>query len=297
MNEHALTATDGHTIPVNVWLPEAPVGVLVIAHGMAEYARRYDPFARWLMTRQIAVVASDHRGHGPACPPEELGFFSSAGGWEKVIGDLHKVVLYARSLAPEQPLTLLGHSMGSFIAQAYIQRHGEALDALILSATNRINRPALGVSRWLVRLIKTFKGPRHISPMINNMTFGAFNKPFQPNRTTHDWLSRDNAQVDRYIADPLCGFDCTTQLWSDFIGGMLSINPATWPRDLPIHLIAGTDDPVGEMGRGVRRHQTDIAAAGVKVASCRLFEGGRHEMINETNATEVWEHLYGCLKL
>lgn len=295
MNEHSLTATDGRTIPVNVWLPDAPVAVLVIAHGMAEHASRYDPLARWLMERQIAVVAADHRGHGPACPPDKLGFFGPAQGWDKVIKDLHQVVNYAHSLAPEKPLTLLGHSMGSFIAQAYIQRYSDTLDALILSATNRINRPALAVSRWLIRLIKTFKGPRHISPMINNMTFGAFNKPFRPNRTDYDWLSRDTSQVDRYIADPYCGFSCTTQLWNDFISGMMAINPALWPRNLPVHLLAGTDDPVGEMGTGVRRHEADIEAAGVKITSCRLFEGGRHELINETNADEVWAHIAGCL--
>ncbi len=297
MNEHALTANDGRTMPVQTWVPQAPVAVLVIAHGMAEYAGRYDSLARWLMARQVAVVAADHRGHGPGCPADERGFFAPRRGWDKVIEDLHRVVTYAHSLAPEKPLTLLGHSMGSFIAQAYIQRYGDSVHSLILSATNRINRPALTVSRWLVRLIKTFRGPRHISPMINNMTFGAFNKPFRPNRTTHDWLSRDAAQVDRYIADPCCGFHCTTQLWSDLISGMMAINPALWPRHLPIHLLAGTDDPVGEMGKGVSRHEADIKAAGVNVASCRLFEGGRHEMINETNATEVWEHIYGCLNV
>lgn len=297
MTEHSLTAADGRVIPVHAWQPESPVAILVIAHGMAEHAGRYEPLARWLMTRQIAVIAADHRGHGPGCAPEDLGFFAARNGWDKVVEDLHQVVDYAHTLAPGKPLTLLGHSMGSFVAQAYIQRYADSLDALLLSATNRINRPALTLSGGLVSLIKALKGPRHISPMINNLTFGAFNKAFRPNRTTHDWLSRDNAQVDRYLADPYCGFPCTTQLWRDFIGGMLTIRPSVWPRNLPIHLIAGTDDPVGEMGKGVRRHVADIRAAGVNVASVRLFEGARHELINESNAAEVWEYVLGCLEV
>ena len=293
--EELLPAGDGHDIPVKVWRPREPNAVLVISHGMAEHAGRYAPLAEWLTEHKVAVVAVEHRGHSDHCDDRDLGHYADSDGWNKVVTDLDAVVSYAQSLEPGRPVTLFGHSMGSFIAQSYAQRFGDRLDALVLCATNRINKPQLQVSKWLVDAIKAVRGPRHVSDLIEGMTFGAFNKPFKPNRTSHDWLSRDPAQVDEYLDDAYCGFGCTTQLWSDFIGGMLTIDPNRWRKDLPVHLMSGTDDPVGEMGKGIRKHIEAIRAAGVTVGSTRLFEGGRHELVNEINAREVWEHLLSCI--
>lgn len=178
--ENFLSSSDSHRIPFLAWLPDSPQAVLVIAHGMAEHAGRYQPLAQWLNTSGIAVVAIHHRGHGPHCTGQDLGHYADRDGWDKVVEDLHQVVRHARALAPGIPLTLFGHSMGSFIAQAYVQRHGEELDQLILCATNRINKPQLRASLVLISSIKAIKGPRHISPMVDNMTFGAFNKVFSP---------------------------------------------------------------------------------------------------------------------
>jgi alpha-beta hydrolase superfamily lysophospholipase len=211
------------------------------------------------------------------------------------VDDLQQVIVHARKQYPDLPLTLLGHSMGSFIAQAFTQQYGDQIDNLILCATNRIDKPRLWISLALVRVIRALRGKRHHSALIDNMTFGAFNKAFAPNRTSHDWLSRDPQQVDRYLKDPLCGFSCTAGLWSDFIGGMLAINPKAWRKDLPVHLLAGDRDPVGEMGRGVSRHVANLRAAGVRVDSERMFAGARHELVNELNAHEVWEHILDCI--
>lgn len=293
--EEWLPATDDHEIPVKVWRPRYPAGVMVLAHGMAEHAGRYAPLAEWLTDRGIAVVAVEHRGHSEHCDEADLGHFADSDGWNKVVTDLREVVRFARSLEPQPPLSLFGHSMGSFIAQAYAQRFGDSLDTLVLCATNRINRPKLRVSRALVETIRIIKGPRHVSPLIENLTFGAFNQAFRPNRTTHDWLSRDPAQVDEYLADAYCGFGCTVQLWRDFIGGMLTIDPSLWRKDLPVHLMSGTADPVGEMGKGVQRHIETLRSTGVSVKSIRLFEDARHELVNESNSREVWEHLLTCL--
>lgn len=295
--EELLPAGDDHEIPVKVWRPRHPRALLIISHGMAEHAGRYAPLAEWLTEREVAVVAVEHRGHSDHCDEEDLGHYADRDGWNKVITDLHEVVRYARSLEPGCPVTLFGHSMGSFIAQAYIQRFGEHIDALALCATNRINRPDLRLSKFKVDLLKAIKGPRYVSPLVEKLSFEKFNKRFKPNRTTHDWLSRDPAQVDEYLEDAYCGFGCTLQLWSDFIGGMLTIDPNTWPKDLPVHLMSGTDDPVGEMGKGIQRHIDDIRHAGVTIGSTRLFEGGRHELVNEINALEVWEHLLSCLAM
>lgn len=295
--EELLPARDGHEIPVKVWRPRQPRALLVISHGMAEHASRYAPLAEWLTERDIAVVAVEHRGHSDHCEDEDLGHYADEDGWNKVVTDLDEVVTYAKKLEPGCPVTLFGHSMGSFIAQSYLQRFGNRLDAVILGSTNRIDRPKLVMAKLLVDTIKAIKGPRHVSPFIDNLSFGAFNKLFKPNRTTHDWLSRDPNQVNAYIEDAYCGFGCTTQFWSDFLGGMLTINPTHWRKDLPVHFMSGTQDPVGEMGKGIRKHIVAAESAGVTVASVRLFEGGRHELVNEMNALEVWEHLLGCIAI
>ena len=293
MNEHPLTlnAPDGHTITGTVFTPPEPVAILVISHGMAEHGDRYRPLARWLGEHGVAAVTFHHRGHGPACPSGGLGHYADQQGWASVVADLHRVVQYSHLQLPGLPLHLLGHSMGSFIAQSYAQKHGDTLDTLILSATNRIDRGQLLASRALIGLIRLIRGKRHRSRLVARITFEQFNRKFRPNRSGFDWLSRDREQVDRYISDPVCGFDCTVGLWWDFIGGMLSISPSAWRKDLPVHLFSGTADAVGEMGRGVRRHFQLIREAGLEKVTLRLFEGGRHEMLNETNRDEVWDYL------
>lgn len=286
-----LTAPDGHTINGWQYLPDIPAGTLVISHGMAEHGDRYRELARWLMARQILVITFHHRGHGPDCPEQRQGHYADADGWSKVVGDLQQVIEATRTTYPELPVNLLGHSMGSFIAQSCAQQDSHHIDNLILSATNRINRGQLGIFRLVVQLLAALLGHRRHSRLPGRLTFGQFNRAFRPNRTTGDWLSRDPDQVDRYQSDPACGFDCTLGLWRDFIGGMLSIRPDRWRRDLPVHLFSGTEDAVGEMGKGVRKHFQTIRESGVEQVTLRLFAGGRHEMLNETNRLEVWQYL------
>ncbi|OZB14849.1 MAG: alpha/beta hydrolase [Marinobacter sp. 34-60-7] len=295
MNERLLTLStpDGHTLNARAFEPEHPRAVLVISHGMAEHGDRYQALARWLVERDLAVITYHHRGHGPDCPEHVLGHYADQNGWQRVVDDLYQVLQSARRQYPDVPVNLLGHSMGSFIAQACTQQYPAATDTLILSATNRIHRPSLTASRLLVSLIAAMRGRRYRSLLIGKLTFGKFNRTFAPNRTSSDWLSRDPAQVDRYEADPLCGFHCSAGLWRDFIGGMLTIDPAHWRRDLPVHLLSGTHDAVGEMGRGVRQHFQAIRDAGVEPVTLRLFEGGRHELLNESNRMEVWQYLLG----
>lgn len=290
-----LSATDGHVIRVHGFIPSVTEAALVIAHGMAEHSGRYAALARWLADRKVAVFTYDHRGHGHHCPADDLGHYADEQGWQKVISDLASVVNLARGHAGDSPLALLGHSMGSFIAQSYVQSHGDRIDLLILSATNRIHKPQLQASRALISGIAACHGRRHRSNTVATMTFGKFNRQFRPNRTDADWLSRDEEQVDRYLNDPLCGFQCTTGLWLDFIGGMLALEPRTWRQDLPIRMISGDCDAVGEMGKGVRLHQQALTKAGIKDVTLQLFPGGRHEMFNETNAEEVWDALFNTL--
>jgi len=286
-----LHPADGHVITGQQFVPEQPGAILIISHGMAEHGGRYDELARWLANHDILVITYHHRGHGPQCPPAQRGHYADQDGWRSVVADLSFVINIARQKNPGLPVNLLGHSMGSFIAQACVQDHGQHVDNLILSATNRIHRRHLAGSRLLVNLIALLRGRRHRSRLIDQLTFGQFNRAFRPNRTASDWLSRDEAQVDRYEADPCCGFVCTVGLWQDFIGGMLALSPGSWRPDLPVHLLSGTADAVGEMGKGIRQHAQNLREAGLQQVTLKLFDGGRHEILNETNRDEVWSYV------
>ena len=254
---------------------------------MAEYCERYTPFAQWLTQYNIAVVALNHRGHGMDCADEDLGFFADHFGWPLVLEDLHKTIAFARQEIPDVPVTLFGHSMGSFMAQCYFEHYND-IDQLILCSTNRINRPKLAASLLILSFIKFFKGKRGTSALVDFLSFGIFNNKYRPTRTPSDWISRDTEHVDAYVADPYCGFSCSLLMWQDFITGMMSITPKKWNASTPIHFISGTDDPVGEFSNGIGKLVNQVKQFGKNVVSFKLYEGARHELINETNALEVW---------
>lgn len=293
--EEFLVAPDGHEIPIRLWRPEPCHQLLVISHGMAEYCERYAPLADFLTDKNIAVLAVNHRGHGMDCRDEDLGHYADDQGWQKVIDDLHQVIEYGQHELPNIPVSLLGHSMGSFISQAYVQQKGSFLKHLILSATNRIDRPKLQASKLLISTIKAIKGKRATSHFVTNVAFAPFNAKFKPNRTDFDWISRDNDVVDEYIADPFCGFDCSLGLWTDFISGMLAIQPSTWPTEVNIHLLSGTSDPVGDMGKGVTKLAQQLKQSDKNLQSVKLYPQARHEIINETNRSEVWQDILTIL--
>ena len=289
--EEFLSTPDGHDIPIRLWRPRSTRHILIIAHGMAEYCERYAPLAEWLTESDIAVIALNHRGHGMDCDDAKLGYFADHRGWTRVVDDLHQAVCFAKAQIPDCPITLLGHSMGSFIGQSYLQAYGDSVSQVIFSASNRVDRPKLLISQALIAVIAALKGRRATSGLIDFLSFGQFNRPFRPNRTASDWLSRDAEQVDAYIDDPYCGFSCSLGLWQDFIGGMLTLQPASWPSTVPIHLLSGSADPVGEFGRGIERFAGQLRRAKRPLVSYKLYPEARHEIINETNADEVWEDI------
>ena len=204
-----LTTSDGVSLLVYHWLPDAPPRAVVqIAHGLAEHAARYAPVAEALGRAGYAVYADDHRGHGrTARTAAELGLFAERDGWKKCIDDLWQL---NRRIAADHPglqIVLLGHSLGSFMTQYFICEHGKALAAAVLSASSGKPPPIALAALLLSRLERLRLGQRGRSPLMQALFFGAFNKPFAPARTPFDWLSRDTAEVDKYIADPLCGFE------------------------------------------------------------------------------------------
>jgi len=281
------------------WLPEASVqtvGVVQIAHGMAEHAGRYARFAGVLTAAGFGVYANDHRGHGKTAGElENVGYFADVDGWRTVVDDMLQLTDIVRRETPGVPVFLLGHSMGSFLVRTYIADHGDDITGAILSATG--GDPGLlgKVGRLIARWECFRKGRRGKSPLLNTLSFGGFNKAFTPNRTDFDWLSRDAAEVDAYIADPYCGGVFTAGFFSDLLEGLAFINSPEGirriPKNLPIFFISGASDPVGKNTRGVRQVMDTYKAAGIADVSAAFYDGARHEILNETNREAVFKDI------
>jgi len=247
MDSFSFTAADGTKIAARRWLPTQkgrgkikPAGIVQIAHGMAEHSARYARFAKFLNRENIAVYAHDHRGHGLSVDSNGLGYYADNDGWRKVTDDTREFSQLIREEFPNTPLVLFGHSMGSFISQQYAIDYGSQIDGLILSASHgKVGAKAL-LGEQIVAAEMLRKGPHYRSPLIISMTFGSFNKAFKPIATESDWLSRDAAEVQKYIRDPLCGFNCQTRLWLDLLRGMRQIHRADLqqkiPAELPIYI-------------------------------------------------------------
>ncbi|NNG35053.1 alpha/beta hydrolase [Nakamurella aerolata] len=288
---------DGTQLHVNRWLPDGkPKAVVQIAHGMAEHSGRYQRFADRLTGTGYAVYASDHRGHGKTAQSQaDKGYFTDRDGFATVVADLGLVGERARADHPGLPFILFGHSMGSFLSRGYAIANGDKLDALVLSGTAASPGLLGKVGRFIASVQARLRGRRHPSKLMNALSFGQYNKAFKPNRTEFDWLTRDPAEVDAYIADPDAGGIFTAGFYADLLGGLAAVNDdaqvAKIPKSLPIYVVSGSLDPVGGNSKGVRQVADQLARAGVRDVSLKLWPGGRHEMLNETNRDEVMDDL------
>lgn len=289
----ALPRPDGVSLHVRRWLPDGPPRVVVqIVHGLAEHAGRYARFAAAMTAAGYTVYANDHRGHGlTATSPADLGVFAERDGWATVLADLDAVAARAREEHPGLKLLLFGHSMGSFLAQALIAREGTPYAAAVLSGSNGKPPAMATLGRLIARLERWRLDPRGRSKLIHSLSFETFNARFKPNRTTADWLTRDTAEVDRFVADPLCGFVPTAGLWCDLLDAMARHVDAglvgAIPKTLPILVMSGGEDPVSEKTRGLASLMEAYRAAGLARADLKVWPGARHEPLNETNRDEV----------
>jgi alpha-beta hydrolase superfamily lysophospholipase len=289
-SEFEFRADDGHALLGRRWLQEGPPRAIVqIAHGLAEHSARYARLAAALNAAGYAVYANDHRGHGPKAAAADLGHFADAGGWDKVVGDLWT---FNRLIAAEQPggapIVFLGHSLGSFLGRGFIARHSDALAGVALSGSSGKPPAMATLGRLIAREERLRLGRRGKSDPILQMWFGEFNKPFKPARTDSDWLSRDEKEVDAFVADPLCGFPFTTQLAIDVLDALPHVTSrkslAAIRKDLPIYVFSGERDPVGANIKGLIE---DLKATGFTQLTTRIYPGARHETLNETNRDEV----------
>jgi len=270
---YSTSSIDGGTIRVYRWETKSPRrGVVQIAHGMGEHALRYRPVAQALAAQGYDVYANDHRGHGElAAQADKLGVFGE-GGFESVVADMATVTRMAREEVPGKPLVLLGHSMGSFASQLYMLDHSELVDGVALSGTTALDMLGAAAATGTWRLED-------------------LNAAFEPARTPFDWLSRDQAEVDKYIADPLCGFNVTPESY----GSLFAIAPrlanpkelARIRRNLPLFLFVGDLDPVNAKLAWFRPLIDRYREAGLTDVSSHVYGGARHEVLNETNRAEV----------
>ncbi|XVX20089.1 alpha/beta hydrolase [Actinomycetota bacterium] len=293
--------SDGTRLAMRRWLPDGePKAVVQVAHGMAEHSERYGRLAERLTGAGYAVYAHDHRGHGPGAAPETLGHLADSAGWDSAVDDIRSVMAVAQSEQPGLPYFLLGHSMGSLMARTLVTEGSDGITGLVLSGTAGDPGPIAKVGRAIALLEGRVRGGRKPSQIMNKLTFGQFNAPFKPARTDFDWLSRDTAEVDKYVADERCGQVCSSRLFADMLDGTQRIakdeNVARVRKDLPILLISGDADPVGgKGGDGVKGVLAQYQKAGIQDVSMWLYPGARHELFNETNRDEVVDDLIGWL--
>ena len=284
------SATGNCDIRYRMWIPQEVRAAVQLTHGMAEHIDRYQDFAMFLAENGILVYGQDHAGHGKSIREGGIkGFFAEEKGWDALVQDAKKLYSLVKGDYPAIPFILFGHSMGSFIARSYAARKGDDFDAFIFSGTAGKN-PVLPIGKLLAKWEVRRTGGKVPSDLLKSMAFGTYNQRIKPSRTEYDWLSRDEAVVDAYMMDPLCGFTFTSSAMLDLFTGLMEISSSAWAKkvpDKPIFVYAGDQDPVGNYGKGVRQVAKWLQKSG-HTLECRLYEGGRHEMHNETNRSEVY---------
>ena len=278
-----------------------PKAIVQIAHGIAEHIDRYQDFMWFLAENGYLAVANDHLGHGKSIRGiDEQGFFAEKDGWDYVVGDMEKLHDLMCEQYPGIPYVIFGHSMGSFLARTFIIKHPDKYDAVIISGTGHQGKALVTGGYMMANAFVKIYGPKKIGDTMNGIAFGAYNKAFQPERTPFDWLSRDEKVVDKYMADPLCGFVARVSLFRDMMGGIRFItnqdNINTMSKTQPVYFMSGAADPVGDNGVGVEKAYKAFCNAGLKDVTMRLYPDGRHEMLNELNKDQVYKDILNWLE-
>jgi alpha-beta hydrolase superfamily lysophospholipase len=268
-----MTSTDGLRIACTRWSNRTPArGILQIAHGMGEHIGRYRTLIEELAHAGLVIYGNDHRGHGrTARSQSELGDFGP-GGFDLMVEDMVRLSLLAKDENPNQPLILLGHSMGSFAAQQYVLKHSDLIDGLALSGS--------GILDGLAQLGRSAQPGENL-----------LNVSFMPARTPFDWLSRDPEVADAFMRDPLCFGTLQPASMKSFLGAAPRLANSCRLRGirraLPIYIFSGSEDPVGQQLEGIRILISRYRSAGLSNISHHFYPGGRHEMLNEVNSNEV----------
>ena len=303
MKEIRLPSKDGvHKLHVVIWEPDAEVkAVLQISHGMIEMIMRYDHFARFLNTKGILVIGNDHLGHGETAGcDEDLGYFCPKNMSETVVKDLHSVTEYAKKEYPDVPYFLLGHSMGSFMARRYLMTYGKELTGAVIVGTGAQKKQDLLMGKIVSSFIQLFKGARHRSMFMKNASFGSFNERFKRDAHSCAWLTRDEKVWEFCANHKYCNFVFTINGYKTLFDVLSFIqkreNIAKIPKKLPIFMVAGSDDPVGDYGVDVQKIYEIYKQTGIEDICIKLYENDRHEILNELDKDVVYHDIYNWLE-
>lgn len=301
--EFEFISKDGVTcVHAAEWIPETvPCAVLQICHGMVEYIERYEEFAAYLTDRGFYVVGHDHLGHGRSIQSEShYGFFHESNGNEYVVGDIHQLRCITEKKYPDSPYFMLGHSMGSFLLRQYLLTYSNGLCGAIIMGTGYKSAGILNGGMVLCRLVAAIKGWKYRSKFINNLGLGSYNKKFEPGESPKDWVTSDPEKRNDYLRDPLCSFVFTVSGYYQMFKGMKKLtrkeNLAKMIMTLPVLLVSGKDDPVGDFGRSVQKVYQQFQEAGLNDVSIKLYDGDRHEILNETDRKQVYEDIVQWLE-
>lgn len=274
-----------------------PKAILQIAHGMIEHAIRYDEFAEFLSSKDVFVYANDHRGHGYTAPDDGLwGYFGAENGWLKLIEDQKQLNMIIKREYPGVPVVFLGHSMGSFIARTYANMYGKTIEGLIISGTAFQPKFMVISAKIILNLSKLFLGEKALSKMLRNLFFAGFLRRIKKPKTPADWLTRDEEIVQKTVTDkPFCTFTPTVQMLIDIVSlieyscnfnNVLNIN-----KQMPVLFFSGSEDPVGHYSNGVKKVYSMFVNNGIKNCELKIYNGGRHEMLNEINRVDVFNDI------
>ncbi len=283
------------------WIPEGdPIGIIVLVHGMAEYIGRYEHVAEFFCSQGFIVTGNDHLGHGESSKDSIRGYICKQDPATVVVRDVHRLKKTIQSEYPSLPIFIYGHSMGSLITRNYLTKYGSGVQGAVICGTLMMPKPTIYAMGAILGVLTMFKGSRHVSRFMNNMAFGSYCKRIDNKRTEFDWLTRDVEMVNRYIADPLCGFIFTLNGFSTLKSLLLRLHDRSLleriPKDLPVLFIYGMEDPCGDYGQAVRAVVDQYKGLGIKDVEAIEYDGYRHELHNEIGKEKVMEDVNEWIK-
>lgn len=290
-----ISSTDGkNTLAGVVYLPDGEIrGIFHLVHGMTEYMGRYKSLFESLSSAGYLCCGFDNLGHGNTALEGDHGFIASKNGYKYLIDDVKAFSDSIKSEYPNLPYILMGHSMGSFIARLAAAKYKDLADKLIICGTGG-SIPASDIGLLICDIIKAFRGERAVSPFIEKMAMGSYNKRFE-GTSNREWLTKDRSVIEKYNKDKYCNFHFTISAMHDLIMLTKLANSKKWfysiSSDLPILIISGDMDPVGNYGKGVSQVFRRLKSAGKKDVTMFLYENCRHEIHNDTCKNQVIEDI------
>ncbi len=291
----------GSKIHAVKWMPEdeAPKGILQIVHGMAEHVDRYEAFAEFMTSKGFLVTAEDHLGHGKSVQDGKKGYFCKQDPATVVVRDVHRLKKMTQEQYPGVSYYILGHSMGSFILRNYLFRYGKGIDGAIIMGTGMQPKIMAFGLKAMAGVASAFGKASKPCEFINKVSFGAYTKRIENSQNGHEWLTKDEAVVNKYLEDPLCGFTFPANGFKTLAELILRLykdsNLSKMPVTLRVLITSGAEDPVGDYGVGPKKVYDSYIAQGMQRVDLKLYDNDRHEILNETDKETVYEDIYNWI--